>query len=158
MTEPNETASYTPTTQAEDYKSWPWFQDYLKYAEQEKAGILAAPKLDYGTRPTPVSLGLNIARWAMRTPEIRDIVWRRFVQGNYDNKLEEWLLSIAETYFRYKEGIQAGIGSLDAIIRTEHVLNGDVASVDDPEFRQLLLSHPAYYFDDASPKSPRKEE
>ncbi len=64
-------------------------------------------RIDYEANPLPVDLGLKFAIWIMSKPEICDIVYRRFVLEDFDNKLDAKLLANAALYFEVQNGFRS---------------------------------------------------
>ncbi len=131
---------YVCTTKASDWASWDWFQDYHRYSDGYKSGTIPEPKIDYGSGPLPIEVGVQFGKWVLETPEIRDIVYRRFVIGDYDNTLEGNLLGFAKTYFLRKIHIR-GFSSFLAICwpPLAKILTGQMDSVESAEYRAALL-------------------
>lgn len=126
---------YLCTTDSNNYKEWPWYQEYRQL---ERPG--AAVRMGGGQ--VPVDVAIEFSQWIMKTPEIRDIVFRRFVQGDYDNETEKMLLSFAQRYFLLKSG-QAGSPELISIAwgLIAKVLIGTIECVESSEFREKLSSY-----------------
>ena len=137
MNEPE--IKYVVTSDSSEYESWEWYREYQIMYQAKKRGAQPSSLHDYGGGPMPVQLGIDFSRWVMRTPEIRDIVYRRFIEGDYDNALEGNLLSDSTYYFLSKERV-AGAFLASCWIHLAKVFRGEIESVEAPEYRASLLN------------------
>ncbi len=133
--------SYMCTTDSNDYKEWAWFQEHLEFIAAYKAGRLPKPKWDFQGGPLPLEYGVAYAEWILNTPEIRDIIYRRFILGHYDNMTEGNLLSDAVTYFSRKIGINTHAGVLLSHCHRPiaKILQGQITGPKAPEYAEVLL-------------------
>ncbi len=89
--------------------------------------------------PLPVELGLQFSEWVMATPEVRDMVYRRFVCGDYDNEREGALLRDAEEYFISVHSADGG--AFGAPWRPlGKVITGEISEVRSQGYKDLLLA------------------
>ena len=140
---------YECTTRASDYEKWTWFKDYLKFDSAYKSGELPQPKLDFEGGPLPLEYGVEYAEWILVTPEVRDIVYRRFVLGQFDNTTEGNLLSFSKIYFCRKNGIHPNVrANFSVCLRPiAEILQGKLASPRTKEFSVALLSSSWAFFE-----------
>lgn len=136
-------AEYICTTNPDDFQSWTWFQEYRAMRAKSDAYLAAGGKPIISPKiyaePLPVELGLQFSEWVMATPEVRDMVYRRFVCGDYDNEREGALLRDAEEYFKEKH--TEGYGSFGAIWSAlEKVILGEITSTHSQEYENLILT------------------
>ena len=136
MNEPE--IKYVVTSDSSEYESWEWYREYQIMYQAKKRGDQPSNLHDYGGGPMPVQLGIDFSCWVMRTPEIRDIVYRRFIEGDYNNTLEGNLLSDSTYYFLSKERV-AGVALASCWIHLAKVLRGEIESVNTSEYRASLL-------------------
>ena len=77
----------------------------------------------------------------MSTPEVRDLIYRRFVMEDYNNIREGNLLDYSVIYFEYEKNA-SGINS--RVANTWHLIGemmkGEMKPVESAEFRERLLS------------------
>lgn len=126
---------YKTETNYEEYKSWPWFQDYLRLVE------MAIPAKDPDV--LPVAVGESFCKWVLGTPEVRDIVYRGFVLSEIEDELEEMLLGLAIRYFLLRSGISekqsAHLTSCWQVLKL--ILEGELSPPNHPDVREKLLRH-----------------
>ena len=142
--------SYVCTTQYEDYENWDWFQDYLHSVEREKIRISRqGPASHVVATPMSVSIGIQFGKWVIDTPEVRDIVYRRFVLGDYDNEAEGHLLSFASIHFMRKSNIKESNAFLAVCWRPiASILQGKLKSPDSDGYRKALLQASFAFIED----------
>lgn len=132
---------YVCTTEICDHKEWVWFQEYLEFNSAYKAGKLPEPKWDFQGGPLPLEYGLAYAQWVLDTPGVRDVIYRRFVLGQYENAAEGNLLSFATIFFLRKNDIDTNANSVLSICHRPiaKILQGQIASPKTKKYTQELL-------------------
>lgn len=97
-----------------------------------------------GGLPVPLSVARGYCQWLLETPEIRDVICRRFILGDYDNDLEARLLSNSALHYllktQYLPSGATALGSCWHIVK--EVIAGILPSLDDPLVDQRLLKIP----------------
>lgn len=138
---------YVETTSSASYESWPWYIACMRALEIRKTpGWKPRNPLPQG-RPLPVSTGIRFGTWVMETPTIRDIIYRRFVKGDYDNEVESMLLKAASFHFLHQDGYSVmHFAPLALCWRPiARILTGEYTDARSPEYRADLLTHPLYF-------------
>lgn len=132
--------NYIITTRSEKYKSWKWYielQEKFVVKEHEYENF----ESDAFIGKLPINIGVEFSRWILGNPEILDIVYRRFILEEYDNKLEANLLHDAAIYFSYKNNYGDASRNLIYVYRRlVKVITGEIDSVESDEYKRLLLS------------------
>ena len=132
--------SYTCGTSSRDYRHWGWYIEYADLLFLVKQGERVEFVESYEGGKLPLKLGIEFSTWVMGTPELRDIVFRRFVQGDYENKLEGKLLTDAVEFYSLSRGIKGGLGYLPVCwLQIAKIINGEIPSVDSEQFGEELL-------------------
>lgn len=127
-------SQYKITTDSDEYETWPW---YLEYLGLERSPSRARMKSRSGK--VPIEVGVQFARWIMETPELRDVIYRRFVLGDYDNETEKMHLTIAPRYFFLKcEEVESSAFLSVTWHQIARVLDGQMDSVESHEFREAI--------------------
>ncbi|MES2434702.1 MAG: hypothetical protein V4586_12870 [Pseudomonadota bacterium] len=132
---------YHITTSSEDCESWPWYRDFLAMLDALRQNNwkdnARVPKRD----PLPVSIGRAYCAWIMTTPEMRDVLYRRFIQRDFDNDLEKRLLKSSAMYFVMIQGYS---GEYSTFLSScwhivTRVMLGEVSSLDADQINKRLL-------------------
>jgi len=133
-------SDYEPDSLTKEYATWPWYIDYLRYVDLEKQGNLPAAAYDYADQSLPVDVGVKFGEWVLQVTEVRDLVYDRFVKGNFDDEVAGNLLSFATAYFLYANRIKGGSGLLAICWRPiAQILSGEMESVFSNDYRNELL-------------------
>ena len=135
-------SEYVVTTDSAEYESWEWYREYLQSVELARSGTLPHAKKDFQNKPLKVELGVKYSRWILETPELLDIIFRRFIFGNYENELEGNLLHFSAIFFMRRNEISGNEGFLGICWGAlEKLLKQEITSLDSPQFRADLLKN-----------------
>ena len=99
-------------TNSKEFENREWFRDYLRFVDWDKSGALPDALVNSRDQPLEVELGVEYAQWIIETPELLDIIYRRFIFCEYDNELEGNLLHFSAIYFMRKSRISGNEGFL----------------------------------------------
>jgi hypothetical protein len=133
---------YTCTTDIGDFRNWDWYKEYqVLLGRQRKTLDIPNHEQNLESAALPLQVGIDFAKWVIKTPEVRDMLYRRFILKNWEDHLEAQLLMSASDYFIRKYEIP-GVGTFlgvawDPIAK---VVSGEMASAESPEFRNALLA------------------
>jgi hypothetical protein len=140
---------YQQTTLSEDYEAWSWYQQ-MQSEMQERQNTDWSPRIDVPfSQPLPVEIGIEYCDWILQTAEVRDIIFRRFVEGDYENETEAMLLRASAFHFLHQKGyaVQHSSKLSGCWHDVAKLIVGDFGSTDAPELRQRLLRLKQFFFD-----------
>jgi len=127
------------TTSSKDYSEWQWFKDYLVHVEKHK--VDGAPKnTTFYSNTVPVEIAINYADWAIKTPEIRDIIYRLFFLEDDSRREDSVMSTFSILFFQHEKNIAgAGIALSKTWKPITKILSGETKSARAPDFRESLL-------------------
>jgi hypothetical protein len=138
---------YQTTTSSSNHANWPWYREFCRRMDELQRNDWKDSSLIAKSGPLPVSLCREYCAWIMQTPEVRDIIYRRFIQKDFDNDLEKRLLISSSMYFVMERGYDAEYSTFlsSCWLISERMIKGELASFDDGEEERLLLLHPNFF-------------
>lgn len=133
--------NYEETTSSRDYGKWDWYRSMRRAMEEsKKPDWKPLNELALG-QPLPVGLGVGYCKWVMETPEVSDIIFRRFVAGDYENETEVMLLRAASFY--YLQSVGYSVRHYSKLSGCWHdiagIIKGEYSSAASRKLRQRLL-------------------
>jgi hypothetical protein len=139
--------TYQISTSSSEYESWNWYQDYRQQMAELKSRKWEDPTRKPKDGSLPISVGRGYYAWIMRTPEVRDIIYRRFIGGDFDNDLEVKLLTSSAMYYAMSQGYSAEYCTFLSLGWgvAEGLLRGSISEEDTTAIDQRFLSHPALF-------------